>query len=326
MCANQKIEMMSREAMTQLQMNRLKKTVRWAYDKSTFYHNKLTEAGVTGNSIVSLEDIRKLPFTTQADIIKTSPFEFLTIPLSGVLRLQMQERPEEIIKAYTNGDIARNIEMMSRVLSAAGIVQGSIVGILEEYSNETALDIQYALELLGATVIPLGVDFNRAVKMFDMFGIDTIVSDPQNILQLVIRTQALGKDIMEYPLSRVFCLNNSIQNPMQKHIGERISASVYNLYVSRELGYTGVLFQCGQKHGFHVQEDCFYPEIIEFGGTEPVKAASQMGELVLTTIVAEAMPILRYRTGQAVNLLPEPCACGRELIRIATPFDCVPKV
>ena len=318
MYANPQIEQMGREDMEALQLARLKKTLKWALEKSRFYQEKL--AGCQIAELESLDDIRRLPFTNFAELLKKPKLEFLTMPMSSVLRISLQHHPMEVAKLYSNGDIAHTVEMMSRILVADGVNQTSTAGILGDLSDSRLLDIHYALELLGAASVPLGTDFHRAVALMELSQLDTLITTPQLAMQLIIQTQTMGKDIGEYPLQRIFCLNEALLNPLRRHLEERTGARVYDLFSSVELGTAAMLFPCTADFGMHVQEDYFYPEIIEFSSECIIKDSSKMGELVVTTLGAEAMPLIRYRTGQAVMRVDTPCPCGRTLLRIITPF------
>ena len=323
MYANQHIEQMDREAMRAKQLELLQKQLRWAEEKSFFYQQSFAKANVKASDVKSLEDLRKFPFLHSADLHQVDSLDILTLPISGILRFNHMQQPAgELSKLYTNRDIAHNVEMMSRCLVAAGINSTSIVALQGELSDSRLLDVQYALEVIGATVVPMGVDYRQWLRLMELVSVDTIVTTPQLIMQLVIQLQATGKNIIDYPLSQVICMNpTGIQNPMQRHIQERTRAKVYNFYSAPELGMAGMLFQCEAHSGQHIQEDFFYPEIIAFNSDMPVTDPHQMGELVVTTLQAEAMPLIRYRTGQAVSMVEETCACGRTLRRVTTPFS-----
>jgi phenylacetate-CoA ligase len=234
----------------------------------------------------------------------------------------MQQEIGEITKLYTNGDVAHNVEMMTRCLVAAGITNASIVALQGDLSDSRLLDVQYALEMIGAAVVPMGTDYRQWLRLMELVGMDTLVSTPQLIMQLIIQLQATGKNIADYPLSRVICRNvQGVQNPMQRHIQERTKAQVFNLYEPAEIGMAAAIFQCEAHNGYHIQEDYFYPEIVTFNSDQVVTEPHQMGELVLTSLMAEAMPLIRYRTGQAVMLEEDTCSCGRTLRRVTTPFS-----
>ena len=323
MYANQQVEQIGRDTLVELQTERLKKTLHWALEKSQFYKRKFSKAGVSPERFSSLEDVRRLPFTYGDELIRTSPYDFLTMPLSSVLRVAQVGQPNSLLKMYSNGDIAHHVEMMTRVLVAAGVTQASVAGILGDLSDSRLMDIQYAMELIGTTVVLLGTDMRRAAALMEQSGLSVLISDPRLIMQFVVNQQAAQDAQQTAALTKVICLEESMQNPMRGYIEKRIGAKVYNLFGSAGLGCAGMMFPCQERLGHHIQEDYFYPEIIEFGSSQPIETAGQVGELVFTTLAAEAMPLIRYRTGQAVMRIDEPCSCGRTLMRIATPMEYV---
>ena len=322
MYANEQIETMSRDELKSLQFERLKKTVEWAFEKSAYYHQIFNKRNVKPEDIQSLEDIRKLPFLNLAALHRTDPLDILTLPLSSVLRFSHDiDSHGEMTKLYTKGDIVQNVEMMVRCLIAADVTRGSIVGVQGDLSDNMFLDVLYALESIGATVVPLGTDYRKWLRLIELVSMDTLISTPQLIMQLVIQLQATGKNIVDYPISKVFCINTSnIQNPLQQHIQERTQSTVYNMYAPPELGFAGMLYQCSERAGLHMQEDCYLAELLHFDSEEILTENDRMGELVITTLTAQAMPLIRYRTGQAVRRMSDPCKCGRTFIRFATPY------
>ena len=206
-------------------------------------------------------------------------------------------------------------------LVANGIHNASVVALQGDMSDSRLLDIQYALEMIGATVVPMGTDYRQWLRLMELISCDTLISTPQLIMQLIIQLQATGRKIADYPLSRVICLNGQgMQNAMQRHIADRTHAEVFNLYEPAELGTAGMLFQCKTHRGYHIQEDYFYPEVVAFHSDKVITEPQQLGELVVTTLKAEAMPLIRFRTGQAVQLEEGTCECGRTLRRVTTPF------
>lgn len=322
MYANAHVEQMNREELQALQWERLQRVVKWAYSKSHFYQQTFRSVGVTPEDIRELSDIRKLPFLTPVSLHRIDALDMLTTPLSSVLRFNhMMEVTGEVTKLYTNGDIAHHVDMMTRCLVAADITNASVVGLQGDLSDSRILDIQYALEHVGATVVPFGSDYRHWLRLMEIVGMDTLISTPQLIMQLIIQLQASGKNIIDYPITKIICINpTNIQNPLQQHIQERTKTKVYNLYAPPEIGCAGMLYQCEEHSGQHVQEDFFYVEILKFDSAEPILEDDRMGELVVTTLAAEAMPLIRYRTGQAVRRMGDSCQCGRTLMRVATPF------
>ncbi len=322
MYANEQVETMSREDLKKLQLERLKKTVEWAYEKSAYYNQIFRKRKINPDCIKSLDDLKKLPFLNRAALHRADALDILTLPLSSVLRFSHEiDSSGEITKLYTKDDIFNDVEMMTRCLIAADVTRGSIVGIQGDLSNSKFLDILYALESIGATVVPLGTDYRQWLRLIEIVSIDTLISTPQLIMQLVIQLQATGKNIIDYPISKAFCINTSnIQNPLQQHIQERMHSTVYNMFAPPEIGFAGIIYQCKERNGLHLQEDNFIAELLHFDSEEILDENDRMGELVITTLSAQAMPLIRYRTGQAVRRMSEPCKCGRTFIKIATPY------
>lgn len=334
MFANEKIETMSREEMQALQLERLKKEIKWACSKSSFYQKKFKEAGVGFPVIEKLEDIEKLPYTSMQEIASVSPFDMLTMPLSGVLRIAQHGTANAFTKMYTQGDIAQHVEMIMRLLVANGINQTSKVAILWDMSDSRVLDIHYALENIGAAVLVLGYEMEKAANILNQCQPDMLISDFRQVTQLMVHMQAYGntggiigaviddnKFGNELKVPLVLCLEETMHNPMRTYIERRLGAKVLTLYNSSGMGTSGILFPCDQGRGLHVQEDYYYPEILDFGTGKVIHEPAHVGELVLTTLAAEAMPIIRYRTGQTAMLLDEECPCGRTLVRVATPTE-----
>lgn len=325
MYANAQAETISRDDLESLQLDRLRKIVEWAYEKSAYYNQLFRRRNIKPDCIQSLADLKLLPFLNLSTLHRTDALDILTLPLSGVLRFShIIESTGEMTKLYTKGDVLRNVELMSRCLVAADINNASMVGVQGEMSDSRMLDVLYALESIGATVVPLGTDYRQWLRLMDLAVIDTLISTPQLIMQLIIQLQAIGKNIIDYPISKIICINtNTVQNPLQQHIQERTSSKVYNLFAPPELGCAGMIYQCDEHSGHHLQEDCYLAELVHFDSEELITEDEHMGELVITTLTAQAMPLIRYRTGQAVRRMSGQCACGRTFVRLATPYTAI---
>ena len=323
MYANEQIEKMDREELKNLQLEKLKKIVAWAYEKSSCYKKTFDAVNFKPEDLQSLEDIKKIPFLTLEEINRNDAYDFLTLPLSSIVRVcQIEEQGGgEITKFYTKGDIQQNVELMTRCLISAGINKTSTVGLQGDLSDGKFLDILYALESIGATVIPLGTDYRHWLKVLEKFTLDALISTPQLTMQLIIQLQATWKNIIDYSIKKILCVNlNNIQNPLQQHIESRAGTVVFNLFAPAEIGTAAMIFQCSNESGHHIQEDNFFAEIVQFNSDEVIEEDEVMGELVITTLSAQAMPLIRYRTGQAVRRMSETCHCGRTFARIATPY------
>ena len=321
MIANPAIEQMSREDMSELQLKKLQKRVEWAMEKSAFYYRKFTDAGISSKDIKSLEDMAKLPFTTLDELQNVSIYNLLTLPLSAVLRISRLGYNNSFIKMYTNGDLAYQIEMMTRVLVAQGLNGAAVAGLLGEASDSRLMDVQYALENMGVTVVLLGNNPENIRELMTTCHVDVLISDFKQVMQLVVMLQASNISADDLFLPKIICMEEGLQNPNHIYIEQRLQAETAMVYNSPALGCGGIMFPCQEGEGFHIQEDYFYPEVVEYGTDRVITEPHKAGELVLTPLAAEAMPIFRYRTGQVVMRLDEPCPCGRTLTRLANPTE-----
>ena len=321
MIANPAIEQMSREDMSELQLKKLQKSIEWAMEKSAFYYRKFTDAGISSKDIKSLEDIAKLPFTTLDELQNVSIYNLLTLPLSAVLRISRLGYNNSFIKMYTNGDLAYQIEMMTRVLVAQGLNSAAVAGLLGEASDSRLMDVQYALENMGVTVVLLGNNPENIRELMTTCHVDVLISDFKQVMQLVVMLQASNISADDLFLPKIICMEEGLQNPNHVYIKQRLQAGTAMVYNSPALGCGGIMFPCQEGEGFHIQEDYFYPEVVEYGTDRVITEPHKAGELVLTPLAAEAMPIFRYRTGQVVMRLDDPCPCGRTLTRLANPTE-----
>ena len=321
MIANPAIEQISREDMSELQLKKLQKRIEWAMEKSAFYYRKFTDAGISSKDIKSLEDMAKLPFTTLDELQNVSIYNLLTLPLSAVLRISRLGYNDSFIKMYTNGDLAYQIEMMTRVLVAQGLNGAAVAGLLGEASDSRLMDVQYALENMGVTVVLLGNNPENIRELMTTCHVDVLISDFKQVMQLVVMLQASNISADDLFLPKIICMEESLQNPNHIYIEQRLQAETAMVYNSPALGCGGIMFPCQEGEGFHIQEDYFYPEVVEYGTDRVITEPHKAGELVLTPLAAEAMPIFRYRTGQVVMRLDEPCPCGRTLTRLANPTE-----
>lgn len=321
MIANPAIEQMSREDMSELQLKKLQKRIEWAMEKSAFYYRKFTDAGISSKDIKSLEDMAKLPFTTLDELQNVSIYNLLTLPLSAVLRISRLGYNNSFIKMYTSGDLAYQIEMMTRVLVAQGLNGAAVAGLLGEASDSRLMDVQYALENMGVTVVLLGNNPENIRELMTTCHVDVLISDFKQVMQLVVMLQASNISADDLFLPKIICMEEGLQNPNHIYIEQRLQAETAMVYNSPALGCGGIMFPCQEGEGFHIQEDYFYPEVVEYGTDRVITEPHKAGELVLTPLAAEAMPIFRYCTGQVVMRLDEPCPCGRTLTRLANPTE-----
>ena len=287
-----------------MQFEPLKKILGWAYDKSAFYRRSFQKAGVTPEEFKTIDDIKKFPFLTLEDLQRENSMDFLTLPLSSIVRINYAKNFEtdlNVANFYTRADIVSNVEMMLRCLQAVKITRGAIVGIQGDLADSKLLDVLYSLESIGATVVPLGNDSRQWINFLDNFSVEFLFGTTELVIQLIGHLQSSGKNFSEYPIRKIICLNTeSIQNPFKNLIEEQAHAEVFNLFSPPEIGIAGMMFQSDNNSGYYVNEN-FFVEIVDFESDEVFEDETKMGELVITTLSAQARPLIRYRTRQVIR-------------------------
>ncbi|HOQ88812.1 MAG TPA: phenylacetate--CoA ligase [Candidatus Hydrogenedentes bacterium] len=303
----------------QLQLHRLQVVVRRAYDNVALFRSRMQERGLTPDDIRSLEDIRKLPFTVKTDLRDTYPFGLFASPMNEVVRLHASSGTtgKPIVVAYTREDLKVWASVMVRAFAACGLDRGDIIQNAYGYGLFTGgLGAHYGAEALGATVIPIsGGNTDRQIMIMKDFGTTAICCTPSYFLRIIERAREMGIDLKTLPLKAGVFGAEPWTEEMRKRIEEEANIKAFDIYGLSEIIGPGVGNECSEQHGLHIFEDHFYPEIVDPETLEPVPDG-QEGELVLTTLSKQAMPMIRYRTRDITLIYPEPCPCGRTIRRI----------
>lgn len=302
-----------------VQLQRLQAIVQRADEHVALFRKRMKERGLTPLEVQSLEDIAKLPFTEKSDLRDTYPFGLFASPLKEIVRLHASSGTtgKPIVVAYTQQDVQVWTNVMLRSFAACGLHAGDIIQNAYGYGLFTGgLGAHYGAEALGATVIPIsGGNTQRQLMVMKDFGVTAICCTPSYFLHLIDQASEAGVDIKELPLhTGVFGAEPWTEN-MRRRIEEASGIKAYDIYGLSEIIGPGVAMECACQAGPHVFEDYFYPEIIDSRTGAPCPDG-QEGELVLTTLGKEAMPMIRYRTRDITALTSEPCECGRTLRRI----------
>ena len=313
------IETMNRRDLEALQLERLKHIVDYCYNNVPFYHERLRQAGVTGDKIKTLSDVQYIPCTTKDDIRDNYPFQMLAQPMKKIVRIHASSGTtgKPTVGVYTRRDIENWSDQVARVAVGGGATEGDIIQIAFGYGLFTgALGLHYGLEKLGATVIPASSgNTAKQLMMFRDFGVTGLVATPSYALYLGEAMKEAGYPMEQYKL-RIGLLGSETCAPeMRPQIENSMGIFVSDNYGMTELGGPGVSGECGLRCGLHFAEDHFLPEIIDPDTLEH-KAPGEAGELVVTTLTREGMPVLRYRTKDITRLNYEPCACGRTHVRM----------
>lgn len=278
----------------------LQKELRWAGEKSAFYKERFQAAGIVAKEIKSWDDFGGVPCLTMAEMKQADAFRLLTLPLSGILRAVCGGSETGRLKLFTRGDVMQNVEMLIGALTACGVGRGSLVGVMGDLSEGSFLDVQYALECMGVTAVPMGQEASRQCALLKAFTMDTLISTSELWTGFMKELKAEGVDIKAQPLVRLLLLSDTLPVPHMEELGEGLPMKIYSLYAPEVLGSAGMLIPC-EDGTYRVAEKFFYAEVLDFGEGAP--RAVKCGELVVTALRAEAMPVIRLRTGLKVRLL-----------------------
>ncbi len=316
---NPEYETMSREALAELQLRRLQSTIAWVYERVDYYRDKLDEAGVKPRHIKSLDDVRHLPFTDKDVLRDTYPFGLFAVPLEQVVRLHSSSGTTgtPIVVGYTKGDLNTWSECTARVASAAGVSSHDRVQIGFGYTMFTGgFGLHYGVEKIGATVIPAGAgNTERHIQMMRTFGTTAFVSTPSYALYLAEVGEGMGVDWSTLPLRVGLFGGEPSGERMRAEIEARLHILATDNYGLTEVMGPGVSGECECQCGLHIAEDHFLCEVVNPITSEPVGPGEE-GELIITTLTKEAIPVLRYRTRDLTMITTEPCECGRTSARM----------
>nr|WP_028841164.1 phenylacetate--CoA ligase [Thermodesulfobacterium hveragerdense] len=316
-----KIETMPQQDLKALQLEKLKKVVTLVYERVPHYRKKFEEAKVKPEDIKSLEDVVRLPFTTKDDLFVDYPYGLLAVPLEEVVRLHTSSGTTGKPKAlfFTKKDVDAQAELIARNLVMTGTTRGDVLQNSMTYGLFTgALVMHYGAEKLGVLVIPAGPgNTERQIELMKTFGTTCFHMTPSYALYVASVILNKGLDPKrDLRIKRAYLGAEPYSEETRKKIEELLGIDVYNCYGLSEMGGPGVGFECVYKEGLHIWEDAFLVEIINPETGEPVKEG-EIGELVLTSLNREGMPLIRYRTRDLTFFFTEPCACGRTHRRIS---------
>jgi len=312
-------DFMPREAMRALQSARLRGVVQRVYDHVELYRRRMDALGVAPRDIRGLDDIARLPLTAKSDLRDAYPFGLFASPMREVVRLHASSgttgRP--IVAAYSQADLDVWSDVVRRALVCFGLHAGDVIQVAYGYGLFTGgLGLHYGAEALGATVIPIsGGNTDRQLMILRDFGATAIACTPSYFLHMLDRAEELGVDLRDLPL-RIGCFGaEPWTDAMRRRIEASAGIQAYDIYGLTEIIGPGVGAECEAQCGLHLFEDHFYPEIIDPATLEPLEDG-RSGELVLTTLTKQAMPMIRYRTRDITAIETETCRCGRTLRRI----------
>jgi phenylacetate-CoA ligase len=316
---NEKIETMSTEEMRRLQLENLKKTVKWVHEKVPFYKNKFDEIGLKPQDLKQMEDLSKLPFTVKTDLRDNYPFGLCAVPLAEVVRIHASSGTtgKPITGPYTQADLDQWTECMARNLYAAGVRSNDICQNAYGMGLFTGgLGFHQGATRIGCAVIPISSgQTERQIIIMQDFGVTVLFSTPTYALTIAERAEEMGVKIKDLPLRVGVFGAEPWTIAMRKEIEQRMGIKAMECYGLTECGGPGTAFDCVAQNGLHLNEDHFVAEIID-PVTGEVLPLGTKGELVFTSIQRQAMPMVRYRTRDITTLRREKCECGRTLLKM----------
>ena len=320
MMYNDEFETLPREALKALQIKRLQQVLQRVYTTVGFYKKSLAAAKISPDHIRSLEDLKKLPFTTREDLRNNYPFGLFAVPMSNIVRLHASSGTSgrSSVFSYTRRDLETWTDLTARCLAAAGLTKNDMVHNAFSYGLlPGGLGLHYGIEKIGASVIPIS-DGNtkRQITILQDFGPTVLCATPSYALHLAEEGKAMGVDMKSLQL-RVGIFGAELwSNATRDAIEDAFNIKALNIFGLSEMMGPGIAMECLEgRRGMHIYEDHFIVETINPETGEALPEGEE-GELVFTSLTREAFPLVRYRSGDISRLIPEPCRCGRTHIRM----------
>jgi len=313
-------ESMGREELEQLQLERLQATLARVYMNVPFYRKTFDKLGIDPDEFRSLDDLRKLPFTTKHDLRDNYPYGLFAVPLREVVRIHASSGTTGMstVVGYTRNDIKTWSNLVARILTAGGITKDDVIQIAFGYGLFTGgFGLHYGAERVGASVIPISSgNTRRQVKIMQDFKTTALVSTPSYALLIADMMKEMEINVNTLSLKHGLFGAEPWSEGMREEIQERLKITATDNYGLSEVMGPGVAGECLERNGLHINEDHFLVEVLDPETFEPV-APGEVGELVITTLTKEAFPVIRFRTRDLTRLMREPCACGRKLTRMS---------
>ena len=314
------LETAPREVLHWIQSSRLVKMVENCYNNVPLYKKRFDEMGLLPGDIKSIDDIHKLPFTYKTDLRDNYPFGMIAVPKEQLVRIHASSGTtgKQTVVGYTKNDIDVWAKGAARALVAAGATKSDYIHVSYGYGLFTGgLGLHYGAEMLGATAIPVSSgNTKRQVDILRDYGSDFLCCTPSYAMYIGETVRDMGIDPKTLKLRGGIFGAEAWSENMRREIEKILDIKAYDIYGLSEIAGPGVSFECKEQTGMHINEDFFYPEIIDPETGEQLPDG-EYGELVFTCIGKEALPLLRYRTRDICKLSHKPCSCGRTLVKMS---------
>ncbi len=316
---NEKFEAMPREELEQVQLERLQATLHRVERNVAFYRQAFGEHGVRTDDVRDLSDLSRLPFTTKDDLRKSYPYDLFAVPLRDIVRIQSTSGTTgtPVVVGYTRNDLKSWAECVARVLTAGGMTEHDVVQVAFTYGLFSGgFGLHAGAERVGASVIPASTgSLEKQVRIMKDFKTTALACTPSYALAIAAAVEEMGMTPADLHLKTGYFGAEPWSEGLRALLEEKLGITALDNYGLTEVLGPGVSFECGQKTGLHVNEDCFILEVVHPLTGKPVPDG-QEGELVLTTISKEGFPMVRYRTGDLGSISRGPCECGRTFARM----------
>lgn len=304
----------------EIQLEKLKHMVDKVYENVPYYKKRFDECGIKPEMIKSIDDLKLIPLTTKEDLRDNYPFGLFAEPMKNVVRLHASSGTtgKPVVAGYTKGDLDVWAEAIARIATAGGIDESDVVQIAFGYGLFTGgFGLHYGVEKVGSTIVPISSgNTQKQLMLMQDFGTTCLVATPSYAMYISEVIKDKNIPMSNFNLKYGFFGSEGMTEKMRKHLEDSLGIVVTSNYGLTEVMGPGVSGECLYKCGQHINEDMFIVEIID-PITENVLPYGEKGEVVITTLSKEAMPILRYRTRDISYLIPEPCECGRTSYRLA---------
>lgn len=317
---NKEIETNSRDELRKIQLKKLKETIKHAYENVDMYRQRFDSLGIKPDDIKSLDDLKKIPFTVKDDLRDNYPFNLFAVPKREVVRVHASSGTtgKPTVVGYTKNDINMWTDVMARLIMATGVTKDDVAQVAFGYGLFTgAFGLHNGLEKIGCMVVPASSgNTEKQIMLMKDFGTTVLISTPSYALYISEIMEKMGIDPRKDLKLRIGLFGaEACSDKMREELESRLGILATENYGLSEIIGPGVSGECYLKNGLHINEDHFYPEIIDSKTGEVLKDGEQ-GELVITSLSKEALPIIRYRTKDITRLIDEKCECGRTSIRM----------
>lgn len=316
---DEEIECMSKEDMEEIQLKRLQDVVKTAFNEVPYYHKRYSEEEVYPEDIQTLADIEKLPFTTKTDLRASYPFGLFAVPQKEIIEIHTSSGTtgKPTVSGYTSEDLDIWGEIIARGLTMMGVDENDIIQNTHGYGLFTGgFGVHYGGQKIGATVVPISTgQTHRQIELLKDFKTTMLIFTPSYGLHIAEELKSMGIDPKDLHLKVIGFGSESWTDEMRKQIEDKFQTPAYNIYGLTEVMGPGVAMECSQQDGLHLNEDHFYPEIVD-PQTMKQLPENTPGELVLTTLTRVGMPLIRFRTRDITSIRHEKCGCGRTLVKM----------